>query len=94
MNAAKSQKNKRNNNESLIYSISKKEEKALATLYDRYKTILFSILMSMLKNRKEAELILQEVFLELWQNPKTFRCLVADMQKKAIERLRLLESNF
>lgn len=43
---------------------------ALATLYDRYGGLVYTLALRMLSNPEEAEDLTQEVFLNLWQRPK------------------------
>lgn len=84
----------------LISRISKSDEAALALLYDRYRTILFGLLFRILRNRSEAEDILQEVFVQLWQQAKhfdkdrgkAFNWLVTITHSRAIDRLRFLKT--
>jgi RNA polymerase sigma-70 factor (ECF subfamily) len=53
-------------------AIAAKDEAALALLYDRYRVILFGLLMRILNSREEAEDVLQEVFLQVWRKAKDF----------------------
>ena len=84
----------------LIQRISNQDEAALALLYDRYRTILFGLLMRILNNRTEAEDILQEVFVQVWQQAqsfdaergKAFTWLVTITRCRAIDRLRYLKT--
>lgn len=76
------------------------DEAALAALYDRYRTILFGLLLRILHNRAEAEDVLQEVFVQVWQRAasfdaargKVFTWLVTLARSRAIDRLRALGS--
>lgn len=80
----------------LLHSISNGDEEALAVLYDRYQTILFSIIARLLNSREEAEDILQEVFLQVWNKSgnyeeargRVFTWLVTLSRSRAIDRLR------
>ena len=54
---------------SLLY---KKDEKAYTILYDMYSKSLFSIIFNLVKEREEAEDILQEVFVKIWKNLDSF----------------------
>jgi RNA polymerase sigma-70 factor (ECF subfamily) len=84
----------------LLRNISDGDELALALLYDRYKSILFGLLLRILSNRAEAEDVLQEVFLQVWQRAanfdesrgKPFTWLVTLARSRAIDRLRALSS--
>ena len=56
----------------LLKAIVRQDEAALAGLYDRYRVILFSVLVRILNSREEAEDVLQEVFLQDWRQAKDF----------------------
>jgi len=82
----------------LLKAIAAKDEAALAMLYDRYRAILFGLLMRILNNREEAEDVLQEVFLQVWRKAadfdqnrgRPFTWLVTLARSRGIDRLRTL----
>lgn len=82
----------------LLHAVARGDEDALARLYDRYRIILFSLLVRILKSREEAEDILQEVFLQVWRRAcdfdesrgKPFTWLVTLARSRAIDRIRQL----
>lgn len=84
----------------LLQNIVRGDEGALALLYDRYRTILFGLLLRIIHNRAEAEDVLQEVFLQVWQRAanfdaergKPFTWLVTLTRSRAIDRIRALNS--
>ena len=84
----------------LLAEITRGNEQALAMLYDRYRSILFGLMLRILHNRQEAEDVLQEVFLQVWQRAgnfdemrgKPFTWLVTLARSRAIDRLRALGS--
>ena len=84
----------------LLKAIAAKDEAALAQLYDRYRVILFGLLMRILNNREEAEDVLQEVFLQVWRKAadfdesrgRPFTWLVTLGRSRGIDRLRTLAS--
>lgn len=84
----------------LLSKIANGDENALAELYDRYRAILFGFLLRILHNRTEAEDILQEVFIQVWQRAsnfdesrgKAFTWLVTLTRSRAIDRIRALDS--
>ena len=87
----------------LLKAVAKKDqagETALGQLYDRYRLILFGVLMRILNNREEAEDVLQEVFLQVWRRAadfdanrgKPFTWLVTLARSRGIDRLRALAS--
>ena len=54
--------------EELLLLIYKKDERAFTHLYDMYHKSLFSVINVLVKNREEAEDVLQEVFIKIWKN--------------------------
>jgi len=82
----------------LLKAIAARDEAALARLYDRYRVILFGLLMRILNNREEAEDVLQEVFLQVWRKAedfdenrgRPFTWLVTLGRSRGIDRLRTL----
>ena len=82
----------------LLKAIVARDEAALAQLYDRYRVILFGLLMRILNNREEAEDVLQEVFLQVWRKAqdfdenrgRPFTWLVTLARSRGIDRLRTL----
>jgi RNA polymerase sigma-70 factor (ECF subfamily) len=83
---------------SILQAIARRDETALAQLYDRYRVILFGLLLRILHNREEAEDVLQEVFLQVWRRAadfdenrgRPFTWLVTLARSRAIDRLRSL----
>lgn len=86
------------NDVELLKAIVARDEVALAQLYDRYRVILFGLLMRILNNREEAEDVLQEVFLQVWRKAedfdedrgRPFTWLVTLARSRGIDRLRTL----
>jgi RNA polymerase sigma-70 factor, ECF subfamily len=84
----------------LLKAIAAKNDAALGQLYDRYRLILFGVLMRILNNREEAEDVLQEVFLQVWRRAadfdenrgRPFTWLVTLARSRGIDRLRSLAS--
>jgi len=84
----------------LLKAIAGRNEPALAQLYDRYRFILFGLLIRILNNREEAEDVLQEVFLQVWRKAENFdesrgrpfTWLVTLARSRGIDRLRTLAS--
>lgn len=82
----------------LLHAVARGDEAALASLYDRYRVILFGLLVRILNIREEAEDVLQDVFLQVWrragdfdeQRGRPFTWLVTLARSRAIDRLRLL----
>lgn len=76
------------------------DESALAQIYDRYRLILFGLILRILHSREEAEDVLQEVFLQIWRRAadfdeargRAFTWLVTVARSRALDRLRTLAS--
>ena len=58
--------------EELLVLVYKKDERAFTHLYDMYSKSLFSVINVLVKNREEAEDVLQEVFVKIWKNIDTY----------------------
>lgn len=86
------------NDVELLKAVAARDEAALAELYDRYRVILFGLLVRILNNREEAEDVLQEVFLQVWRRAadfdenrgRPFTWLVTLARSRGIDRLRTL----
>lgn len=48
------------------------DEQAMARLYDRYSSIVYSVALRVVGETGSAEDVLQEVFMQLWRNPAAF----------------------
>lgn len=58
--------------EELLVLIYKKDERAFTHLYDMYSKSLFSVINVLVRNREEAEDVLQDVFVKIWKNIDTY----------------------
>lgn len=80
----------------LMKRIKAKDDKALGELYDLYNRLLFGMIISIVKKREEAEDVLQEVFVKIWEKAYTFNeergnvysWIVTLTRNKAIDRIR------
>ena len=80
----------------LLHAIARSDEAALAAIYDRYRLILFGLILRILHDREEAEDCLQEVFLQVWRRARNFdesrgrafTWLVTIARSRALDRLR------
>jgi RNA polymerase sigma-70 factor (ECF subfamily) len=80
----------------LMQKISCRDANAFAALYDRYATVLYSLCLAILKKQDEAEDVLQECFLTVWEKAFAFNgmkgsaytWLVTLTRHRAIDRLR------
>ena len=97
-----------NEDAQLIAKVATGDRIAFGQLYDRFSTPLYSLAIKMLGNEAEAQDLLQDVFLSVWNKSETFRAdrgsafswVVAQLRNRAIDRLRarrrrgeLLEAN-
>ena len=84
----------------LLHAIARGDEEALAALYDRYRLILFGLILRILHSRPEAEDVLQDVFIQVWKRAadfddargRAFTWLVTLARSRTIDRLRSLNS--
>jgi RNA polymerase sigma-70 factor (ECF subfamily) len=44
----------------------------MATLFDRYSKVVYSVALRVLRDPAAAEDVLQEVFMQIWRNPASF----------------------
>jgi RNA polymerase sigma-70 factor, ECF subfamily len=80
----------------LLHAIARHDEAALSACYDRYRLILFGLILRILHDREEAEDCLQEVFLQVWRRARdfdesrgrAFTWLVTIARSRALDRLR------
>ncbi len=83
----------------LLASIAQGDENALIACYDRYNRVLFGLIVRILYNRAESEDVLQEVFVQVWQQAKNydeergkaFSWLATMTHSKTIDRLSYLK---
>jgi len=52
----------------LVLAIARGERPALGALYDKYSTFLMSLAVRIVRDRREAEDLLHDVFLEVWRS--------------------------
>jgi len=84
----------------LVHAVARGDEPAFLSLYDRYSSVLLGLLLRILHSRPEAEDVLQDVFLQVWQQARNFDAargrpftwLVTLARSRGIDRLRLLDS--
>jgi RNA polymerase sigma-70 factor (ECF subfamily) len=80
----------------LMQKIKAKDADALKQLYEQYNRLLFGMILSIVKKRTEAEDVLQEVFVNVWEKAHTFKgsrgnvysWLVTLTRNKSIDHIR------
>lgn len=81
----------------LLVRIASGDEVAFGALYDRFSPGLYSFILKMVRDEKEAEDVLQEGFAHIWRRASTydparssaFTWAVMILRNKAIDRLRV-----
>ena len=56
----------------VLLLIQKKDSKAYSVLYDMYSKSLFAVILNLVKDKEEAEDVLQEVFVKIWKNMESY----------------------
>jgi RNA polymerase sigma-70 factor (ECF subfamily) len=80
----------------LLERITASDQHALAELYDRHSRLLFTLILRIVRDRAEAEEILQELFLAVWRKAASYNAtlgspvgwLVGLARNRAIDHLR------
>ena len=80
----------------LMQAIQGEDPDALAQLYDRYNGILKALILRVVHNEAEADDLLQEIFMEIWNQAKNFSAqkgkplgwMVTLARRRAIDGLR------
>ena len=58
--------------QALVSAIRAGDPGAMASLYDRYSSIVYAVALRVLRDTGAAEDVLQEVFMQLWRSPGAF----------------------
>jgi RNA polymerase sigma-70 factor (ECF subfamily) len=80
----------------LMHAIQTGDADALSILYDRYNGILKALILRVIHNEAEADDLLQEIFMEIWNQAKNFSAqkgkplgwMVTLARRRAIDGLR------
>src|SRR6187455_1258136 len=80
----------------LMQAIQEEKPEALEQLYDRYNGILKALILRVIHNEAEADDLLQEIFMEIWNQAKNFSAqkgkplgwMVTLARRRAIDGLR------
>ena len=80
----------------LIERVAAREASAVGDLYDRHSRLLYGLILRILRDRGEADEVLQDVFVAVWNRAETYDValgspaawLVRIARNRAIDRLR------
>src|SRR2546430_13886963 len=80
----------------LMLGIQSGDADALSQLYDRYNGVMKALILRIIHNETEADDLLQEVFMEIWNRAKNFSAkkgkplgwMVTLTRRRAIDALR------
>jgi len=94
--ASSDSEDRRKEDGELVRRMSRGDKSACAALYDRFSRPLYSLALRILNDKSEAEDVVQEVFLALWEKAGTFEAdrgsafgwAVTLTRNRAIDRLR------
>ncbi len=56
----------------LLGLVRRGDEQAMASLFDRYSKVVYSVALRVLRDPASAEDVLQEVFMQIWRSPDGF----------------------
>ncbi len=56
----------------MLLLVQKGDEYAMASLFDRYSKVVYSVALRVLRDPASAEDVLQEIFMQVWRNPDSF----------------------
>jgi RNA polymerase sigma-70 factor (ECF subfamily) len=85
-----------NDDEILIIKIAQGDRSAFSTFYDRFSVLLYSLAYKILAEEAEAQELLKETFIWVWNNAASFRSernsafswVVSHLRKRAIDQIR------
>lgn len=84
------------NDSTLLARVDEGDEQAIAEVFRRYGTAVYSVALRVLHDTGQAEDVMQEIFLQLWRKPKAFEqgrgslgaWLVVVARNRSIDTLR------
>jgi RNA polymerase sigma-70 factor (ECF subfamily) len=84
----------------LLQGLRARDGDALEKLYDQYSQILFAVIVRILRDERESEDVLQEVFLQAWKQADRYSekrgsvkaWLIMMARSRAVDRVRSIES--
>ena len=82
--------------EAILGRVAQGDQQAFADLYDAWSSLLMALIMRIVVDRSFSEEVLQEVFLEIWQQAPTFdpakgsarAWMVTMARRRAVDRVR------
>lgn len=80
----------------LLESIRRKDQQAMADVFDRYGGMVYSVALRVLKDKEQAEDVMQDIFFQLWSKPAAYvqgrgslgAWLLVVARNRAIDKLR------
>jgi RNA polymerase sigma-70 factor, ECF subfamily len=80
----------------LVTAVRSGDQSAMAALYDRYSSVVYSVALRVLQDTGAAEDVLQDIFMQLWRKPAAFDASRGNMaawlaviaRNRAIDALR------
>ena len=61
-----------NSDTMLLDRVRRGDEAAMASLFDRYSKVVYSVALRVLRDTASAEDVLQEIFMQVWRSPGSF----------------------
>jgi RNA polymerase sigma-70 factor (ECF subfamily) len=80
----------------LLSQIATGDQNAMSVFFDRYSGMVYSVALRVLRDAGEAEDVMQEIFIQIWQNPQSYVAgrgslggwLVVTARNRSIDKLR------
>ncbi len=80
----------------LLRQIAQRDQQAFSRLYDRYSSLIYTLVLRMVKSTAEAEDLLQEIFVQIWNKAHMFNdakgsaytWMMTLARRKAIDKIR------
>ena len=80
----------------LLVRVREGDQQAMASLFERYSGIVYSVALRVLRDTGQAEDVMQDIFIQVWRNPNAFvsgrgslgAWLVVVARNRAIDSLR------
>ena len=56
----------------LVERVRQRDQQAMAEIFDRYSVMVYSVAYRVLNDSARAEDVMQDIFLQVWQQPERF----------------------